>query len=380
MTINGEKITIMRTKRGVSRQELANMSGVSLTTISNYETGKTKDASVKTLRSIATALDVTPEAFEDTEKLGNNVLAGRTPSIHNRFVNKQRHMTPFETQKFVESFRNGDDSIVKSEAKRAMSTTNQSSCGNKTYVTIAAKAINIPVWQRDTDKEKCTEIAEKYDENKYDPIKVYIINEKMYVADGAHRLVAYLFRKEEYVLVEILKCKTDEEAAKTFLTQGIGRTRMTQNNMWRAAIEVGLEQYKALRSICMECKIQIKPDIYRIANPVGYMNTVSDSILRFAKTDPVLLKRILLMIGKLNWNVSDASPYKTYIISTLRGLYSTYSGREDELENLLMITCKGATYYEEKVTTTSTKARLNDVIMEDLEKMQKNLSNAVSKN
>ena len=143
MTINGKKMTIVRTNKGVSRQELANRSGVSLTTISNYETGKTKDASMKTLRSIATALDVTPEEFEDTEKLGNDVLAGRTSSIHNRFVNKQRHMTPFETQKLIEKYRNGDDSIVKSEAKRALSSTNQSSYGNKTYAIVLPLPIRL---------------------------------------------------------------------------------------------------------------------------------------------------------------------------------------------------------------------------------------------
>lgn len=380
MTINGKKITVMRATKNISRQELANKSGVSLTTISNYETGKTKNADPNILRSIATALDTTPELFEDTSKLAANVMEGRDESIHKRFDKENRYMTPFETQKFVKNMRNGDTSIAESEAKRAMNPANQRSLGNKTYAVVSAVAINIPKWQRDTDREKCTSLAESYDENKYDPIKVYILNGKMFVADGAHRLVSYLLRKEDYILVEILTCKTDEEAATTFLTQSISRRRLSQNDMWRAAIQVGLEQYKALRSICMECKIQIKADLYKISNPVGVMNTVSGSILRFAKVDPVLLKRVLQMIGKLNWNVCEASPYKTYIIQTLRGLYATYSGRENELENLLMITCKGASYYEEKICTTMTQSRLNDTIMADLEKMQETLYRTVSKN
>ena len=88
----------------------------------------------------------------------------------------------------------------------------------------------MPEWQRDTDREKCLEISERYDENKYDPIKVYLFKGKLYVADGAHRLIAYLMMGVDYILVEIMNITTEEQAAETFLLQSFGRRRMSQND------------------------------------------------------------------------------------------------------------------------------------------------------
>ena len=376
--INGKKMMEMRISKGVSRQTLAKRVGVNVNTILNYENGKTKDANPKTVQLIATALETTVNTFEDTSALGSAVINGRRGSIKSRFEADNRYMTPFMTQKYIKDLRNGDENIAETEAKRASVKANQQPYGNKVYTVVLAKAINIPKWQRNTDRVTCTEIAENYDENKYDPIKVYLLNGKMYVADGAHRLIAYLLKGTEYILVELLSCKTDEEAAKTFVEQSLGRKQMSPNDMWRAAIEIGLEQHKTLRKICMECKVQIKVDLYKIDNPVGTMNTVTNAVLKLAQSNPVLLKRILKMIEKLKWNGSEVSPYKKYIIKTFEALYRSYTGNENELENLLMITCKGATYYEEKVCTTLTQCRLYDMISEDLEKTNALLKKVVT--
>ena len=124
--------------------------------------------------------------------------------------------------------------------------------------------------------------------------------------------------------------------------------------------------------------MQIKVDLYKIDNPVGTMNTVTNAVLKLAQSNPALLKRILKMIEKLKWNGSEVSPYKKYIIKTFEALYRSYTGNENELENLLMVTCKGTTYYEERVCTTLTQCRLFDMISDDLEKTQEMLHNAVS--
>lgn len=376
--INGKKLADIRTKNGISQAQFAKKVGISVGSVRNYEGGKTKDVNSKTVRLMAMVLNVTPEELDMEQDLGRDVMAGRRESAHHKFNSENRYMTPFHTQCLIIDMRNGNDSICEDEAKRALERTQQITVGDKKYAVVKTISVNIPKWQRDTDREKCHEIAENYNENKYDPIKVYIYNGKMYVADGAHRLVAYLMQEKEWILVELMSCENEKEAAVTFLTQSFGVRRMSQNDMWRAAIEANLVQYTTLRSLCMECKIQIKADLYKIDNPVGTLNTVSGTILKMAVKDPVLLKRIFEMIKRLNWNASDASPYKTYILSTLKNLYATYNGREDELENLLMITCKGATYYEEKVCTTLTQCRLYDMISEDLEKTNALLKKTVT--
>ena len=268
----------------------------------------------------------------------------------------------------LDKLRSYSDSVSLEEAKRALTKANQSTVGNKVYAVVAIKGLNIPVWQRNTDKEKCLEISQRYDENKYDPIKVYAFNGKLYVADGAHRLVAYIMRGEEYILVEIMDIETEIEAAHTFLLQSLGRRKMSQNDMWRAAIKAGLVQYETLRKIAIKNKIQIKADLRVIKNPVGIINSVSGKMLRIAHSDPEVLEKVFDLIKTLGWNASDVSPYKTYIMCTLRNMYANFSERENELEKLMMENCMGATYFEEKVATVNTQSRLYDILMEDISK------------
>ena len=59
----GELIRDLRNKAKMSQEELAEKSGLSRTTISNIESGKTESMSTKTLAAIAVALDVPVSIF-----------------------------------------------------------------------------------------------------------------------------------------------------------------------------------------------------------------------------------------------------------------------------------------------------------------------------
>ena len=52
----------------------------------------------------------------------------------------------------------------------------------------------------------------------------------------------------------------------------------------------------------------------------------------------------------------------------MRQLLADYHGHEDELERLLLAKCYGATYYDGKIASINTKAKLYDAIRADLEK------------
>lgn len=78
--------------------------------------------------------------------------------------------------------------------------------------------IHILDWQRNTDMAAVQEIAQNFNEDKFDPIKVYIKNGKLVVVDGAHRIVAFVINRETKILVEILNCN-EHEAILTFLSQ-----------------------------------------------------------------------------------------------------------------------------------------------------------------
>lgn len=55
----GYKIKEIRTKQGMSQAELAEKSGVSRAIISNLETGKSEQTTIRTLQKIAKALGAT---------------------------------------------------------------------------------------------------------------------------------------------------------------------------------------------------------------------------------------------------------------------------------------------------------------------------------
>ena len=52
----------------------------------------------------------------------------------------------------------------------------------------------------------------------------------------------------------------------------------------------------------------------------------------------------------------------------MRNMYANFSERENELEQLMMESCMGASYFEQKVATVNTQARLYDILMEDISK------------
>lgn len=365
--VDGKKVVMLRNAKQMSQRELAQKAGISQWSVCQVETGKSNGTD-ETLGKLAKALGVEPNEIDlDARRLSNAIIENRINVLHIRDTSA-RYLTPEQVQDMLMKLRSSDTGIVEKEAKRAMTKANQSTVGNKTYAVVETKALNVPNWQRDTDKDKCLVISETYDENKYDPIKVYMFEGKLYVADGAHRLVAYLMMHIDYILVEIMNIKTEKDAAETFLLQSLGRRRMSQNDMWRAAIEANLPQYCELRRIAIKHNVQIRADLYTLKNPVGTIVSVSNTLLRMAHGNAELLEREFEIIAALGWNSSDTNPYRTYIFTALKAMYANYKGRENELDGLLLSNCAGTGYYDKKVATTTNKGRLCDILMEDIAK------------
>jgi transcriptional regulator with XRE-family HTH domain len=63
MSIIGENIKKLRTEKGYSMNELANLSGKGVSTISQIESGKRKNLSGETISAIAAALETTPDGL-----------------------------------------------------------------------------------------------------------------------------------------------------------------------------------------------------------------------------------------------------------------------------------------------------------------------------
>lgn len=356
--INGRELKELRTKAGMTQKELAKMIGVSEASIGFYENGKSNPTD-ENLQKMSIIFKVDPIDLELTdEEIGKVIMTG------SRRGRNARNYTPTEVQELLEDARNGKEDICFTEVAKAKESGWK--MGNKKYAVVLVSSLNVPEWQRDTNISRAKEISEQYDENKFDPIKVYICKGKFYIADGAHRALSYLIANKLCILVEILDDITEEEAIDTFLEQSVGVKKMTQNDKWRAAIKRNLPQYITLRQVAIKNNIQIRVDNEKIENPIAYLS-VTRRVLSLVDKDKEKFERILNLLKELEWCGTDkVTAYSDCVFTALNNLYALYKGRENLLEKMLIKKCKGVTYYDSKIATTRSIARIFDELSEQI--------------
>ena len=367
--INGKKLEEARTNAGMSQRKLAELSGVSQNAISHYETGKT-NPSDETVERICMILKVSKDDIE-IKNVGYDFLngEGNTTARVRREKGFQRYMSPIETEKWIESKRDSE----KESTEIANALNSAITFGSKKYIIIDPTFIHVPVWQRHTDMAKATEIAENYEERKFDPIKAYIAAGKLMGTDGMHRTVARIKRNEnlkekgmptEKVLVEILNC-TEEEAINTFLGQQSGRKTMTTGDTYRAAIKAGLPEYVKFKQIFENNRIQISEELTEMENPIGFVRP-SRTMLRITNRKEEVLKEALKLIKDLNWCGSTSkNAYTLRNVNVLIRMITVYSA---DVKAKLLKHCSGAVYFESSVAPIKSNAELYDFLVSEINK------------
>nr|DAZ72045.1 MAG TPA: helix-turn-helix domain protein [Caudoviricetes sp.] len=367
--INGKKLGELRTKAGVSQKELAKELGMSVSTVQNYEYGKSEPSTdianriCMFLKINRGEIEIHDVGYDFTH--GESKVVGaarkrlkdrryRKPSLVNAFILENKKKSEEEELSEIESKLIPGQSII---------------IAGKKYIQIDPTLIHIPTWQRDTDFATAEEISINFDENQFDPIKVYIKNGKLYVADGAHRLIAFILRnismkKQLMILVEVLNCD-EEEARKVFLAQKKGRKTMSNNDMYRAAVEENEPDYVAFRNICKANDIQIPSDEEIIDNPIGSLNP-SSVMLRMAKKENELMNKIVALIKDLNWTGSSKNAITPRNIKVIKKLYANNKGIN--VEEKMLQNCKGASFYEAKVLPVKNDAELYDILSTEISK------------
>lgn len=367
--INGKKLEEIRIERGLSRSDLATRLGMSKSSIQKYEGGianpsdKVADKICMILKVNRGEIEIHDVEYDFThgeskivgaarKRLGNKRY--RKPNSVNTFIMENKKKTTEEELGEVESKLAPGQSVI---------------FAGKKYITIDPTLIHIPTWQRDTDFAKAEEINVNFDENQFDPVKVYIKNGKLYVADGAHRLIAFILRnirlgKQLMILVEVLNCR-EEEARKVFLAQKSGRKSMSNNDMYRAAIEDGEEDYIAFRNVCFANNIQIPADEEIIDNPIGKLNP-STMMLRMAKKENDLMDQIIKLIEKLEWTGSSKSVITPRNLKVIKRVYA--NNKSINVEDKMLKYCKGAAFYESKVLPVKNDAELYDILSAEISK------------
>lgn len=367
--INGRKLGEIRTNAGMTQKELANKVGVSPNTIGRYENGK-RNPSDENVKKLCMIFNITKDDIE-IHNVGYDFLngEGNTTARVRREKGFQRYMSPIETEKWIDSRREDE----REETELANALNSSISFGSKRYIIIDPTFVHVPLWQRHTDMAKATEIAENYEERKFDPIKAYIANNQLMGSDGIHRTIARIKRNEklkekdkptEKILVEILDC-TEDKAINTFLGQQSGRKTMTVGDTYRATIEAGLPEYMNFKRIFEKNRIQISEELTEIENPLGIVRP-SRTMLRLSNRKESILSESLKLIKELDWCGSvNKNAYTLRNVNVLIRMITVYGS---EVKAKLMKHCKGAVYFESSVAPIKSNAELYDFLVSEISK------------
>lgn len=354
--INGRKLKEIREREGLTLQDVAKNCGVSYSTISKYES-EINNPSDATVDKICLLLKINKDEIKIAD-VGYNFTSGEgklTEKIRKKkgFI---RYSTPRNTEEFIQAHSNAGESMEMKEVDCALK--NSFSIASKRYILINPTFIHIPDWQRDTDMAKVQEIAQDFNEDKYDPVKVYVINGKLFVADGAHRIVAFIINGEIKMLVEVLNCN-EHEAILTFLGQQSARKAMSIADTYRAGVKANIREYIDFKNLFENYNIQIVTDDNKLDNPIGKV-APSRTLLRMVKNDTETLENIIRIIKLLNCTGSEKSPFALRMFHVFKKLYANYG--ENMVDDELLMNCKGASYFENKIAPVKSNAEMYDIL------------------
>ena len=360
--INGKKLEEIRVNAGLSQRQLAKEIGISQYTISSYERGKTSPSD-ENVERICAILKINKEDIE-IQKVNYRFLDGEGEVTKKMRQSRgfKRMYLPEETEAWIAERRTKTEEEEKKELESAMKY--KMPFGGKIYIVIDPTIIHIPAWQRDTDMAKANDIAENFQDEKFDPIKVYIYKGKAYAADGGHRTIATIINGQEKVLVEVLACD-EYNAVLIFLDQQSGRKTMSVCDTYRAGIKANIKEYITFKKIFDKYNIQITADPIEIDNPLGKI-TPSRTVLRLANRRQKELENALTLILKLHWHGSTEK--NAFTLRTINTLIKFHATCGTEGEKTLLKNCKGATYFESKVAPIKSNAELYDFLVSEINK------------
>ena len=354
--INGKKLSEIRIEKGLSREELATKIGMSKSSIEKYEIGAA-NPSDKVIDKICLLLKINKNDIEVAD-VGYSFTQGISKTVNNARQKKEfvRYSTPHQTEEFVQAHSNAGESMEVKEVDCALK--NSFSIASKKYILINPTFIHIPDWQRDTDMAKVQEIAQNFNEDKFDPVKVYIRNGNLYVADGAHRIVAFVINGEIKMLVEVLNC-SEYEAVLTFLGQQSARKAMTVADTYRAGVKANIREYIDFKNLFESYNIQIVTDDDKLENPIGKV-APSRTLLRMVRNNTDMLELIIKTIKSLGWTGSEKTVFTLRMFQIFKKLFANYG--EDMTIDGLLTNCKGASYFENKIAPVKSNAEMYDIL------------------
>ncbi len=122
--------------------------------------------------------------------------------------------------------------------------------GGKIYLVVPPMYIHFPKWQRcRVDINHASRIGTEYNEGKWDPVKVFVVNGQFVCFEGMHRVYGTFLVNRQGVLIELLEISLTE-AIYLFLSQGKTRYQLKPTDYIRPSLVVEEPEYVAFQDIC----------------------------------------------------------------------------------------------------------------------------------
>lgn len=223
----------------------------------------------------------------------------------------------------------------------------------KAIISINPLLIHVPDWQRDLTISDEKKIGAEFSPYKWDLPKIMYKDNKFYVVDGMHRVIGSYFGNIKLIQVEVLIGITEYEAINLFLSQQDDRRNMAPVDTYSASLVIKKQEYVTLKSICDRNHVAVKGDRNPVENPVGVLTSVSDGV-KMSRYCPELLDRILKLVVNLQWNggktYRKGKAFSAKVLRVFKKLYAYYSGREEDMERVLLNNCKGSKFFNDNLS------------------------------
>lgn len=211
---------------------------------------------------------------------------------------------------------------------------------NNTYELWGKRIASVPVelleldhsYQR-TETGNANKLAENWDDTACEFLLVSFRDNKFYVIDGQHRMIAARINGIKSLPCVILTGLTRSEEARRFSVQGMGRKVLTPNDTFKANIECGNTKYKEvytdmeIKRICDKHNIKITLSNFNpMINPKK-LRSISRARIIVNSSGSNCLEWILDTITSSNWEYcTDAYEkdilmlFKTYYTENIEDL------------------------------------------------------------
>ena len=205
---------------------------------------------------------------------------------------------------------------------------NAKEAGGKRYAVIPLSALAVePIYQKiraQHGMNNVHRIAATWEEAKYDPIKVVYRDDKFFIVDGNHRMMAAKERGMDSLYCEIIQAKTLQEEIRIFRELNQVKTRFNLSDNFPAMVWEGNPAAVIVQNTCDEMGFLIGSR----GGKNGYLGSLNEAMKIAARSGKEGFTWVLNLVKELGWQDVRGGT-SSYV---LKGFGNVYVNQSRQLE------------------------------------------------